>query len=802
MSHTILRWVLREWDDIEESIVSFLRDHELNNEVTDFLSTFNSTVVAYAPTLEEITLQDLIVAYQDGKLSEWQMNSIEWFINYSSQYLEIRLWVISSINRDTSIPVSDLTDIERKVIQEALKDRFKWLSISDFSWTFHGTTQVTDRKIITINPDDLEVESWNRVQDGIKAFIEKIKTNIYAKRQPSVVDRSEKSEESEVYIDGYIEKLLDTDIPLDKALLKTVPLDLSFQQQKEVITRLIKRLFPEICDSVKMDFIANSLDVFPDIWGKNGKRTRQSRGFKFWKSISESYLKQILEQELEIRWKDKFMTTALRRIIVPLRFLILKSKTDKQFLAKNDDEINILPQYRLEEVLSEIWLDEIESATDLESLTNLFLSIGQTERREFIKRVTAVIVGVSYEKIDFTHIDYVIEKYVWSISEYSRAFISPVSQLLKADDTAPISQEKIRELIYALSCLRRVKELDIQAEIAYKWDLIESEDDLKTYEEAHTATAEQESIISARAETESSIDSSDTQELDFYIDMCREFESNNDQYSEDVDTMIENFLEFDSNQKIYVFGVLWIKVDWDEWKQEELLKEYLHERYLENANLCTNMIYRYQDLMKTKRRLDESVKIIEIDRILQRYSELNSQDQEEFLDKVWITHEEGQDLSDTLYERVFWRNKKTKNHSSTTIFKNKDELISFFEGKKRQLRVWSINNTDLNTISSAFEAFTIEEKLGLLDYCLIGLFDFQKMLKDIRLTTLIPTVPKWLETPRAMKQILWRSCTKDIKFLTNYILELVTISETEAVLSKRNKKTISLLFTSKIKRSK
>ncbi len=183
-NNSILRGKLRGKDDIDmtSEILDFLRNDELNTPVVQLLWSFLSTVVKYAPNLEDITLQDIIVAYNNWKLSEWQMASVEGFIAFASEFLQIRLGVISSCEKETSIPCSELTDAERKVIESALQERFSHMTITDFSWTFYGTTQTTQREILNVHMSDLENETWNPITDGIRTFIQKIKSNIFMKQ--------------------------------------------------------------------------------------------------------------------------------------------------------------------------------------------------------------------------------------------------------------------------------------------------------------------------------------------------------------------------------------------------------------------------------------------------------------------------------------------------------------------------------------------------------------------------------------------------------------------------------------------
>jgi len=706
MEPTILRWIIKEWDDISEWILSFLRDKSVSKPVSDLLWTFNNTVVTYAPNLDEITLQDLIVAYQDGKLTEWQINSIEWFLSYASQFLQIRLWVVSSIDSETSIGVSDLTDTERTLIQESLKWRFWSISITDFSWTFEWIKKKTEREVVDIDLESIDKDSWTPITKGIARFIEKIKSNIFMKKHSPEWGWIEKSEESEEFLESYIWKLLDLETPLDKALLKTIPLDLTLEQQREVISRLIRQIFPQVDKGLNMTFIANSLWVFPNIWGKNGKRTEQSRGFKFWNSISESYLTQILSQSESWTSNDKFMTTALRRIIVPLRFLLLKSKTDNDFIEWNDSAIQVLPQDRIEKTLSNISLEWNGVKSDVSSMTRFFLELSQSERREFLKNITASIVWVSSTKIDLTHIDYIIEKYVWGISEYNRTFVSNLSQLLKDNaDSTSLNAEKAREIMYWLSCLRKVKELDTQAEIAYSWDIVPDEE-LEIYEKAHTAEAEEAERRASTAQKNSDVDTKDIETLNFFTEMCSEFESNEWQYKDDIETLLHDFSQFDNNQVKYVFWILWIRFIDNSEQQVETLKSFLYKKYLENSDLCTKMIHTYKNLMKAKRSLTDEVKQRDLDRVLQWYNQLNSQDQSRFLTDLWVNEEQKDDLSDILHERIFWKKirKEEQSLSSTVI-----ELREFLLPKKKWLKSGTISKKILTHFKLSIESFSSEE---------------------------------------------------------------------------------------------
>lgn len=217
MEKTMLRWVIREWGDIQWNVLSFLKDKKLSEPLAQLLSTFHSSVVRYAPNLEPITLQDIIVAYQNGKLSPGQMNSIEWFIQFASEFLKIRVWVISTVEKDISLSTSDLTDNERKIITDALQMRLRGIQISNFSWTLSWTTQSTKREIIDINPLHLETSSWNYIHNGIRDFIARIRWNIFMKSHSPEWGWIQRAEESPEYIEQYLSQLLDLNTPLQKS---------------------------------------------------------------------------------------------------------------------------------------------------------------------------------------------------------------------------------------------------------------------------------------------------------------------------------------------------------------------------------------------------------------------------------------------------------------------------------------------------------------------------------------------------------------------------------------------------------
>jgi len=791
MSQIILRWLLHIDENMEEWIISFLRDTDLNTELVELLNTFDSTVVKYSPGSDAITLQDIIVAYQNGKLSEWQMNSVEWFISYASEYLKIRLWVISTVEKETSIHLSDLTNIERQVLEDSLRDRFSGLSITGFSWTIEGTTKSTKTELLNIDAKKLEDESWNQVQDGIRKFIEKIKSNIFLKRNSPEWGWVERVEEWEDHIEDYIERLLDVSQPLDKELLKTIPLDFALWQQNQVICRLVKRLFPDIWDKLDMKFLADSLQVFPNVWWRRWRRTKNSRWFQFWKSISQTYLKQILWSVDDSSKGDKFLTSALRRIIVPLRFLIIKSSDDANFIEWNDNDIKVISEERLTKLAAASWV-EFSGWEDVSSVTKFVLGLQKAERKDFLLRLTASIVWVPLEKIDMTHIDYVIDKYVWSISEYERVFNSSISSGLSETPNIELDYTKTREIIYWLACLRKIKVLDVEAWAAYHWDILDRDDDevMQTFEEAHAADADE----AAMREDSARPDEADEEKLELceiLATMCRDFESTEDGYESEIKSLVEDFKALDDTEQIYVLQVLELKVPEDLGGRTSELEAYLRVRYVENSDLCTKMTHDYKNLMKNKKSLWKSNKIRGIQRLVQWFWNLNSQDQERFLEAIWMDSSlEQSDLGEELYTRVIWHAKSSISNWWETIYRTSTELITHFSSRTARLRNGSVNRTDLNTISSSFHAFWVEDKKDFITYCLndwlqvdgstIQLYDSAKVSRNV-------------------KRIFWNGWISKFSKFQDESIPLFDKNE-DITLSDKVMKTLAILFIARIKR--
>lgn len=716
---TTLKWVIKWIHLTDDSIINFLRNNKLSAPLAELLATFNTTVVTYAPNLTQITLQDIIVAYQNWKLNEEQINSIEWFLRYASEYVNIRLWVIDSIEKETSISISDLTEIERRHITEALQGRFKWVKIWDFSWTLTGTTLSTKRSVVDVSlTKDDNSDDW-LIQSSITNFLAKIRQNLFMKRNSPEWGWIARSEESPEYIERYLWQLLDLDTPLTKELLKTIPLDLTLEQQKEIIETLLQRLIPEINWGIDYPMVAQMLSVFPDVW-------RGSRRIKFWKSISSIHLERIMSQDTQWEWNDKFLTLALRRIIIPLRYLLMRRELDEKFLQWQDDKIEIMSSSRIQRVVDEIaiWW-EVESNT-LAWITDFVISVksDKEKAKNFLRALCANIIWIPQDKLYYKAVDDLVALYIWKVEWYERKHVSDLTQLFAPStrDTN-ITYERIREILMWFVYLRKLKELDMQAEIALKWDKPESDDDMIVLEQAHTAESEVVATVDISETSDVSQEKDDSLEKrSFFIEMCREFESNEVQYKQDIAGLVAEFRQFSDEDRDIILSNLGIHNITSTDEQNSKISDYLIRKYLENSDTCTRMIHVYNWLIKWRRVLDESIIQRDAERVLLWFSSLNSQDQLRFLDAVWIDKELADNLSDIIYERLFWKNQQ-KNKDREVETQNFDDMVWKFKQKARWLKSWTISKYDRKVFIAALKLLDNEDLKRVIHTTLRNILD-------------------------------------------------------------------------------